>query len=81
MIYKTCPECGANLDPQETCDCSYKTSGMTDKLIVGFDYRSDNEVALAVIRPKGSLNSEVINIFHGKEAMDFYTQLMRTNNA
>ena len=21
MIFKTCPYCGANLDPQETCDC------------------------------------------------------------
>ena len=22
MIYKTCPDCGANLDPGETCDCA-----------------------------------------------------------
>ena len=21
MAYKTCPECGANLDPGEVCDC------------------------------------------------------------
>ena len=21
MGYKTCPYCGANLDPEETCDC------------------------------------------------------------
>lgn len=24
-IYKTCPICGANLDPGERCDCSKKT--------------------------------------------------------
>lgn len=21
MLYHTCPECGANLDPGESCDC------------------------------------------------------------
>lgn len=21
MYYKTCPHCGSNLDPSETCDC------------------------------------------------------------
>lgn len=24
MIYKTCPHCGANLDPGESCDCQSK---------------------------------------------------------
>ena len=25
MIYKTCPICGANLDPGERCDCRDRT--------------------------------------------------------
>lgn len=25
-IYKTCPLCGANLDPGERCDCNKKTA-------------------------------------------------------
>lgn len=25
MLYKTCPCCGANLDPDETCDCLCET--------------------------------------------------------
>lgn len=24
MFYKTCPNCGANLDPNEVCDCTKK---------------------------------------------------------
>lgn len=24
MYYKTCPNCGANLDPNEACDCTKK---------------------------------------------------------
>lgn len=24
MIFKQCPECGANLDPGEVCDCQKK---------------------------------------------------------
>lgn len=27
--YKTCPECGANLDPGEICDCDKKMSAPT----------------------------------------------------
>ena len=27
MYYKTCPNCGAHLDPGEICDCSEKKKG------------------------------------------------------
>ena len=27
MYYKTCPNCGAHLDPGEACDCSEKEKG------------------------------------------------------
>lgn len=26
MQYKTCPDCGANLDPGEICDCKKETA-------------------------------------------------------
>lgn len=25
MLYKTCPDCGANLDPGEKCDCKERS--------------------------------------------------------
>ena len=30
--YKTCPECGANLDPDEKCDCQDETKKTADAL-------------------------------------------------
>lgn len=31
MGYKTCPYCGANLDPDEQCDCQKEKSPATDQ--------------------------------------------------
>lgn len=28
-IYRTCPHCGANLDPGETCDCASQAKSQT----------------------------------------------------
>ena len=28
-IYRTCPNCGANLDPGETCDCGLPAKSQT----------------------------------------------------
>ena len=30
--YKTCPECGANLDPDEQCDCQKEIEKTADAL-------------------------------------------------
>jgi len=32
--YKTCPECGANLDPEERCDCKLSETEFTAAKIV-----------------------------------------------
>lgn len=29
--YHTCPYCGANLDPNEKCDCQYQDTEVTEK--------------------------------------------------
>lgn len=29
--YHTCPLCGANLDPNETCDCQSESDKVTEK--------------------------------------------------
>ncbi len=32
MTYRTCPECGAHLDPEEKCDCEHNAeTGENDK--------------------------------------------------
>lgn len=31
MIFKTCPNCGANLDPSETCDCQEEENNKEEK--------------------------------------------------
>ena len=31
MYYKTCPNCGAHLDPREHCECSKKESNCPDR--------------------------------------------------
>lgn len=31
MTYKTCPYCGANLDPDEKCDCRNEEENETEE--------------------------------------------------
>ena len=33
-MYRTCPYCGSNLDPGETCDCKKEPEAVTQKRIV-----------------------------------------------
>ncbi len=38
MYYHTCPCCGANLDPDEHCDCLSRIRGKSPKRNNGRDY-------------------------------------------
>ncbi len=55
MVYKTCPECGANLDPGERCDCESvdsKTEASGDVQIT-FNIPEDVKEASAPVRWHG----------------------------
>jgi hypothetical protein len=41
VYYKTCPSCGANLDPDERCSCEDETDVQEDTHIKGFE-KSNN---------------------------------------
>ena len=58
MGYKTCPYCGANLDPEETCDCQ-KVNKKRETSASEFPYSNlnvDQEQKL-----------ETVSIFTGRE--------------
>ncbi len=50
MYYKTCPLCGAALDPGESCDCATKgtETGPAEKAVEAPKRASPNKVALYV---------------------------------
>lgn len=59
-MYRTCPQCGSNLDPGETCDCQKATS--TSKRRITIDRRSPYERAKAAAYATG--NKWAIENFH-----------------
>ena len=53
MYYHTCPYCGANLDPDERCDCFSRIRGKSPK------WNSMDGVRAQEVRPCPHLNSAV----------------------
>lgn len=51
--YRTCPYCGANLDPGESCDCSDRIPGRLDTvalmLIIGLCMAADGLATLGLL--------------------------------
>ena len=43
MIYKTCPDCGANLDPDETCDCAKEKKLPATNETASLNTHTDND--------------------------------------
>jgi hypothetical protein len=69
--YKTCPDCGANLDPGETCDCKKeKKEPVKFSLIVQGTMNEDESDASFVIgKPVGGAKLQVLNKFEGDKAL------------
>ncbi len=40
MYYKNCPNCGANLDPGEVCDCEQKERAVTEEAVTAQTHNS-----------------------------------------
>ena len=63
--YKSCPECGANLDPGESCDCDKDPELIT----LGFDpANGDDTSSLCVTRQLSDGDREVVAFYFGEEA-------------
>jgi hypothetical protein len=43
--YHTCPDCKANLDPGERCDCKKVKQASCDRLIISFDDAQNDDEA------------------------------------
>lgn len=50
MYYHTCPYCGANLDPDERCDCLSRIRGKAPKWSAIDDVRTRNHKRVARAR-------------------------------
>jgi len=77
--YKTCDNCGANLDPNETCDCQKMepTVSISETFIVGFDSCKTDKSCLQVSKvTNGTLR--VTNVYYGREAEELYNKLVNT---
>lgn len=51
--YRTCPECGCNLDPGEVCDCCREPPKVAEKVA----HKKEPSGAADVGRPRGEQNS------------------------
>jgi hypothetical protein len=76
-IYHTCPDCGANLDPGEKCDCKDKPKDLPscDRLNISVDFSEKDEGCVVVSRNKGK-GQNVVRMFYSKEAEQLYRYLI-----
>jgi hypothetical protein len=75
--YKTCSNCGANLDPEETCDCKEEKLKVSETYIISFDISVDKDVSMIqVCKFDGSVKAiRVINTIQGEEAEKLYEKI------
>lgn len=63
--YRSCPDCGANLDPGEHCDCGEEK----ESIALGFDQAHGRDMAcLCAIRQRDDGIREVAAFYYGEEA-------------
>ena len=75
--YHTCPDCKANLDPGERCDCKKVKQASCDRLIIGFDdAQNDDYACMTVVRMDRNGDYEVLNSFYDDEAREIYSKLV-----
>jgi hypothetical protein len=75
--YHVCPNCQANLDPGERCDCNTIKQPLSDRLIVAFDSAQNGDCAcITIVRMGMKGNYEVLNSFYDDEAREIYSKLI-----
>lgn len=80
VYYKTCPECGANLDPDEKCNCKQilhrRWDRSSDALIIGYDMSDIDDVfTLTVGRRNADDTITILNTFRETEARALHSIL------
>lgn len=62
--YKTCPDCGANLDPGEICDCNPNNPPfITDTINLGIDWSSGKRISVLSIFHQIGSKTLLVKIF------------------
>lgn len=75
MIYRTCPHCGANLDPGETCDCRPALVTEAMRLIMSM---TDEQCAAVMEQFKKEAPASATNTDRG--GVDTSDQTISTSN-
>lgn len=74
-LYKTCDFCGANLDPEERCDClGAKGLSVSEPFLMSVDLANETGISVAFLF-KGDRKGNLVNSFYGKDAEDLYRVL------
>ena len=78
--YRTCPDCGCNLDPGEICDCKKiwdlpSEPIASDALIIGYDFSKGIDVACLTIGRKNGDHIIILKEIIGIEAIKTYEDL------
>ena len=74
--YTECPDCGAHLDPGESCDCVAKpTEYISERYVVGVDISAGNDLSCVGVYRIADSKTTVIKMTYGKEAEELYTKL------
>ena len=71
--YHTCPDCKANLDPGEQCDCKKTKQPVSDRLIIAYDNAENGDIPVSR-KIDGTIY--IINRYKGDEAIDMYNKLI-----
>lgn len=75
--YDTCPECKANLDPGERCDCRDKGRlTFSDGLIIGTDFSGGKDISVLQVSRREGAHIRLIKMFYGREAEELYSRLV-----
>lgn len=78
--YNTCKNCGANLDPNEVCDCQQEkivNANVSETFIVTFDAIGEDLSCLQISKVTNA-SLKILNVYYGKEADELYNKLVNT---
>lgn len=74
--YHSCPDCKANLDPGERCDCKNVKQPVSDRLIIAYDNAENGDIPVFTVARKIGGTIYIINWYKGDEAIDMYNKLI-----
>ena len=88
--YRTCPDCGCNLDPGEICDCKKDNTPICHELmealrqrlatqksviILSYDDTDKDDLAVLIVAQRTGDVTTVLKVLYGEEATQLYQGL------